>query len=221
MASGGVGSGRYYCHNCERPTNATLTDSVLQCNVCNQGFVEEMESTVHSAEPNVNETDSDLASFTLISAIDSALGGFTFGINPDIATFNLNSPEHGTSSRRSRPRFFPDTMSALIAQLLANGDLNSNALNLTSIIISPDFGVGGTPPASSADIASLPRRILVQNDLRTYEECSICLEKYKVNDETMSLPCLHHFHQTCLETWLSQKGSCPICRKDIRGEDTL
>uniref|UniRef100_A0A0R3TPT9 RING-type E3 ubiquitin transferase n=1 Tax=Rodentolepis nana TaxID=102285 RepID=A0A0R3TPT9_RODNA len=219
MASGGVGGGRYYCHYCQRSTNPTLTNSVLKCNICHQGFIEEVESAVHNTELNEIESDAELASLTLISEINSALGGFTFGFNPDIATFNLNPPEHGTPSRRSRTRFFPDTMSALIAQLLANGDLNSNALNLT-IIVSPDFGIGTIPPASTSDIASLPRRKLGQDDLRTYEECSICLEKYKVNDETMSLPCLHHFHQTCLATWLSQKGSCPICRKDIRGEDT-
>ncbi|KAM3174685.1 hypothetical protein ACTXT7_010036 [Hymenolepis weldensis] len=207
MASGGVGSGRYYCHLCQRSTNPTLSDSVLKCNLCNQGFVEEIESAGHSANFNENESDPEVTLFSLISAMDSALGGFTFGINPDVALINMSTPEHGSSSRRSRTRFWPDTMSALIAQLLANGDLNN-------------FGIGGTPPATAADIAALPRRKLKQDDLKTYDVCSICLEKYKVNDEIMSLHCQHDFHQPCLATWLNQKGSCPICRKDIQGEDT-
>lgn len=137
--------------------------------------------------------------------MDSALGGVTLGINPDVALIDMSTPEHGSSSRRSRTRFWPDTMSALIAQLLANGDLNSKALNLSSInYFSQDFGIGGTPPATAADIATLPRRKLKQDDLKTYDVCSICLEKYKVNDEIMSLPCQHNFHQPCLATWLSQ-----------------
>lgn len=44
MASASVGSGRYYCHLCQRSTNPTLQDSTLKCDICDQGFVEEIES---------------------------------------------------------------------------------------------------------------------------------------------------------------------------------
>lgn len=41
-------------------------------------------------------------------------------------------------------------------------------------------------------------------------ECSICLE---TSDKEMTqLPCMHCFHEKCIEPWLLQTGNCPNCR---------
>jgi Ring finger domain len=41
--------------------------------------------------------------------------------------------------------------------------------------------------------------------------CSICLDDMKETDES-SLYCGHTFHTVCVEPWLLQQGSCPLCR---------
>lgn len=46
-------------------------------------------------------------------------------------------------------------------------------------------------------------------------ECSICLENYEINDKIIILNCTHIFHKRCLDLWLSNNNSCPICREDI------
>ena len=43
------------------------------------------------------------------------------------------------------------------------------------------------------------------------EQCVICLNS-KTAAREVSLACGHAFHATCLEPWLLQKGSCPLCR---------
>ncbi|KAH7295274.1 hypothetical protein KP509_27G040900 [Ceratopteris richardii] len=55
--------------------------------------------------------------------------------------------------------------------------------------------------------------ILEQND------CSVCLEHFKVGQVLICLPCKHRFHQECLIPWLESHGQCPYCRAKIcRGE---
>ncbi|CAL5392841.1 unnamed protein product [Camellia sinensis] len=46
--------------------------------------------------------------------------------------------------------------------------------------------------------------------------CIICLEDFKNGEYTRMLPsCRHSFHLHCIDGWLNQHGSCPICRKDV------
>jgi hypothetical protein len=45
--------------------------------------------------------------------------------------------------------------------------------------------------------------------------CSICLENFKLNDNVIKLPCKHEFHPECLNGWLKNKSTCPMCRCEI------
>ncbi|XWS65971.1 hypothetical protein CRYUN_Cryun05aG0159700 [Craigia yunnanensis] len=42
--------------------------------------------------------------------------------------------------------------------------------------------------------------------------CSVCLEQVNVGDLIRSLPCLHQFHASCIDPWLRQQGTCPVCK---------
>ncbi|KAL4296293.1 hypothetical protein GQ457_12G032070 [Hibiscus cannabinus] len=42
--------------------------------------------------------------------------------------------------------------------------------------------------------------------------CSVCLEQVSVGDLIRSLPCLHQFHANCIDPWLRQQGTCPVCK---------
>lgn len=47
----------------------------------------------------------------------------------------------------------------------------------------------------------------------TKMDCSICLSGFEVGENVCTLPCVgqHVFHDTCIEQWLMQKSSCPMC----------
>ncbi|CAI9273601.1 unnamed protein product [Lactuca saligna] len=42
--------------------------------------------------------------------------------------------------------------------------------------------------------------------------CSVCLEQVNVGELVRSLPCLHQFHSECIDPWLRQQGTCPVCK---------
>lgn len=49
------------------------------------------------------------------------------------------------------------------------------------------------------------------------QSCSICLCDYEEDEVLRELPCTaskHIFHAACIDEWLLQKASCPICRDD-------
>ncbi|KAK3031909.1 hypothetical protein RJ639_036705 [Escallonia herrerae] len=42
--------------------------------------------------------------------------------------------------------------------------------------------------------------------------CSVCLEQVITGELVRSLPCLHQFHASCIDPWLRQQGTCPVCK---------
>ncbi|EXC25403.1 RING-H2 finger protein ATL32 [Morus notabilis] len=48
-------------------------------------------------------------------------------------------------------------------------------------------------------------------------QCTACLEEYRDDDVLRILPyCGHSFHVTCIDIWLQQHSTCPICRMSLR-----
>ncbi|KAF9951336.1 Nucleolysin TIAR [Mortierella alpina] len=47
------------------------------------------------------------------------------------------------------------------------------------------------------------------------ENCTICLQTYKLPDLLRTLPCRHGFHVDCIDTWLQTSAQCPICRQEV------
>ena len=48
-------------------------------------------------------------------------------------------------------------------------------------------------------------------------ECIICMQEYKDDDDVTPLPCheTHYFHTACLQGWLRNNNTCPLCRARI------
>lgn len=42
--------------------------------------------------------------------------------------------------------------------------------------------------------------------------CSICLSEYSSGEILRTLPCMHYLHQECIDRWLHQNNTCPICK---------
>ena len=48
------------------------------------------------------------------------------------------------------------------------------------------------------------------------QDCSICFNPYQAGQKITSLPCRHHYHTHCVETWLTQRSDqCPYCRSVV------
>eukprot|EP00268_Persea_americana_P005390 TRINITY_DN11802_c2_g2_i2.p1 TRINITY_DN11802_c2_g2~~TRINITY_DN11802_c2_g2_i2.p1 ORF type:complete len:149 (-),score=13.39 TRINITY_DN11802_c2_g2_i2:488-934(-) len=47
--------------------------------------------------------------------------------------------------------------------------------------------------------------------------CSICLGEYQDKEILRIMPvCCHNFHVSCIDTWLQQQSTCPVCRLPLR-----
>lgn len=49
--------------------------------------------------------------------------------------------------------------------------------------------------------------------------CTVCVEHIKVGTKGMFMPCGHVFHPDCLNPWLGQHNTCPVCRFEIPKEE--
>lgn len=48
-------------------------------------------------------------------------------------------------------------------------------------------------------------------------QCAVCLADYHKEDTLRILPsCGHFFHATCIDIWLHQHSTCPVCRVSLR-----
>ena len=61
------------------------------------------------------------------------------------------------------------------------------------------------------------RRINNNSQLEVYrglnrEQCTICYSNIKYGDVVRKLNCNHLFHQGCVDTWLEERSTCPLCR---------
>lgn len=50
----------------------------------------------------------------------------------------------------------------------------------------------------------------------TDEQCSICLDTFKLGGRVHKTPkCGHSFHTQCIDQWIKQSNSCPLCRQEL------
>uniref|UniRef100_A0A8D0E8Q7 Ring finger protein 149 n=1 Tax=Salvator merianae TaxID=96440 RepID=A0A8D0E8Q7_SALMN len=47
------------------------------------------------------------------------------------------------------------------------------------------------------------------------ENCAVCIENYKPKDTVRILPCKHVFHRHCIDPWLLEHRTCPMCKLDV------
>lgn len=48
----------------------------------------------------------------------------------------------------------------------------------------------------------------------------MCLEEYEAKDVVRVLPaCGHAFHAACIDAWLRQHPTCPVCRASLRAKN--
>ena len=55
--------------------------------------------------------------------------------------------------------------------------------------------------------------------------CSICTDDLKIkpkkwcvknNKDIKTLECNHQYHRECIDTWLENHNTCPLCRQEVK-----
>lgn len=46
-------------------------------------------------------------------------------------------------------------------------------------------------------------------------ECVICMVDFVCGDPVRFLPCMHTYHQDCIDDWLMRSLTCPTCMEPV------
>ena len=60
-------------------------------------------------------------------------------------------------------------------------------------------------------------RIILKDEFEN-DTCSICLDELysdENQDEIIQIRCNHMFHKKCLDEWIRQKKTCPLCKVEL------
>lgn len=125
---------------------------------------------------------------------------------------NPENPEEDTSTRASISRI------VMLAEALFEV---LDEIHQQSVVLStrPSISSIGSVPAPKEVVDCMPVKLYTktlkhQNDEAS--QCYICLVEYDEGDCMRVLPCLHDFHQTCIDKWLKEiHRVCPLCRRDV------
>jgi len=71
----------------------------------------------------------------------------------------------------------------------------------------------GPPPLNLISINLIPTVEISEAQVSAKISCSICIEDFFLGEKVKQLECDHLFHVPCIDKWLKQNGSCPVCRK--------
>nr|KAF6402336.1 ring finger protein 150 [Rousettus aegyptiacus] len=72
--------------------------------------------------------------------------------------------------------------------------------------------------AAKKAISKLQVRTIKKGDKETesdFDNCAVCIEGYKPSDVVRILPCRHLFHKSCVDPWLLDHRTCPMCKMNI------
>ncbi|XAR63120.1 hypothetical protein NMG60_11022952 [Bertholletia excelsa] len=74
----------------------------------------------------------------------------------------------------------------------------------------------GLPPVV---IAAIPTLMFNHAAFTSMEDalCTICLGEYQENEVLRIIPkCCHTFHLSCVDVWLRNQSTCPVCRLPLK-----
>ncbi|CAI5440680.1 unnamed protein product [Caenorhabditis angaria] len=56
---------------------------------------------------------------------------------------------------------------------------------------------------------------IYRGDVKLNNECAICMIEFEHGDPIRFLPCMHSFHQECVDEWLMKSFTCPSCLEPV------
>ena len=107
-----------------------------------------------------------------------------------------------------------------------NNFILSNLINSSQInnVIQQSFNSNVNPykKVTSPDFLSTLKVFKIKKeDLKLDKSCSICLNKFNIDEEVVELPCGHLYHfnsnDDCggILKWLEENNTCPVCRHEL------
>ncbi|XP_019100347.1 PREDICTED: E3 ubiquitin-protein ligase SDIR1-like isoform X2 [Camelina sativa] len=111
-----------------------------------------------------------------------------------------------------------ETLRALDSDNVSTTSMSEEEINALPVhkykVLDPENGCSLAKQASTSSSAE-QKQDPVNGSLKGTEDeltCSVCLEQVTAGEIVRTLPCLHQFHAGCIDPWLRQQGTCPVCK---------
>lgn len=87
-----------------------------------------------------------------------------------------------------------------------------------------------SPPSQGLDLDAIKKLPIILHQVPSEDEdcaleeteCCICLSEFEDGEKLKVLPgCKHCFHCLCVDNWLINHSSCPLCRSLIKVDDVV
>ncbi|XP_063053645.1 uncharacterized protein si:ch211-59o9.10 [Engraulis encrasicolus] len=95
---------------------------------------------------------------------------------------------------------------------------NDSQGNNYEALLAFEEGQGAVAPKnilSKREIERFPTKAYDPAHSAGKTECQICFCEYSQGEQLRMLPCLHDYHVKCIDRWLKENVTCPICRADV------
>nr|CAG8599847.1 13433_t:CDS:10 [Entrophospora candida]CAG8608444.1 12765_t:CDS:10 [Entrophospora candida] len=82
--------------------------------------------------------------------------------------------------------------------------------NIITQLMELQSGRQAPPPATEEVIEALPKTKISKKQVEEQLSCPVCKDEFNIEEEAISLPCSHAFHEDCIKPWLKMNGTCPV-----------
>ncbi|CAF1193345.1 unnamed protein product [Rotaria sordida] len=148
----------------------------------------------------------------------------------------LNPTNHHPSFGENNNRFIND-LASLIRTLASNSLPSHGHRNRNGNIENTEEDFGPDDYENLLELDESVRKKVLSNDeinrlpTETFRrlpntsaeenQCSICWDDFELNQTLRRLPCVHRYHQTCIDNWLKTSNLCPLIKVIALLEDYL
>ena len=141
----------------------------------------------------------------------------------------LQAASHATPTRPRTTEEWMNATAALAPEVLYRviigpyvsvpaGVLSGGGSYEELIELAERLGPAGPEGILQEVIDSIPIRTYSRVPGDKPSRCVVCMNDFENEDQLRCLPCSHEFHQPCIDQWLGNHRSCPLCRGEVLRE---
>ncbi|XP_042558373.1 E3 ubiquitin-protein ligase RNF12-A-like [Dipodomys spectabilis] len=150
---------------------------------------------------------------------------YASNLNPDWDSYN--SPGNSESSLIASYNSSDESSST--ESSLSNSSLETREESRPITPTSDDFNFSPIEDhleenEDSPPMGGLSKRQIDMLTVRNFNEsdasnsCTICIEEFREGNKIRTLPCSHTYHVHCIDSWLADNATCPVCRRRVRSD---